>query len=620
MNTGGFAGKVLFVDLTNKEIREEPLDLSQAEKFIGGLGMTLKIAYDNITPGVAALDPENVIVLGVGPLVGTNLPSTSRVFSISKLPTSNTIGWSGSGGVNFGCQLKNAGFDHVVIRGKADRPVVLKIVDGSVEIAEARSLWGLSVEDTCDALWKDCERPAGVVAIGQGGENRVVFSMAFVDRIATLGRGGLGAVMGSKNLKAIVARGNGGVKAADRKRLRKLNKDFLQKIREYPYLKEWQELGMVKSFPAISRETYDSIKRKRVACVSCPTGCKDVVEIPDGEFKGDIVSTSSVVNLFTPVIYGFKDHRQSIKLVSILDGYGLDKFEFFGVMNFVKDLAAQGTIPNESLDPEIVVDSLESLAAWAGKISRREGLGDVLADGFEGILKEFGEEALKCAPSMVKGMHPYAGPGSAISWPLFGTMELGQVLDPRGPHVGSGGSPTYFAKRPLDVFPRHFERMGIPTDAFEKIMIDRNSPDGEKKLRIGTLLKYSHSWFSTLGSMGICARAQINRFYNMALCAEFYEATTGIKTDLPSLRRRIDRIWTLYRLMNLREGFNRGVKEALPERWLAADGFKDYVTENPLSKKDMEEMIEDYYEEWGWDRKTGIPSKATLEKLGLDAV
>ncbi|MBW2053680.1 MAG: aldehyde ferredoxin oxidoreductase, partial [Deltaproteobacteria bacterium] len=127
MNRGGFAGKVLYVDLTDEEIKQEPLDFSLCEKFIGGLGLTVKLAYDNIEPGNDALSPENPIVLGAGPFVGTNLPATSRVYAVTKLPSSGTIGWCGGGGMNFGCMLKNAGFDHVIIKGRAQKPVFLQI-------------------------------------------------------------------------------------------------------------------------------------------------------------------------------------------------------------------------------------------------------------------------------------------------------------------------------------------------------------------------------------------------------------------------------------------------------------------------------------------------------------
>ncbi|MCP4666761.1 MAG: hypothetical protein GY849_10380 [Deltaproteobacteria bacterium] len=587
-----------------------------AETFIGGLGLAIKLAYDTIKPGTDALSPDNPIVLGTGALVGTNLPAASRVYAVTKLPTSATIGWCGGGGVSFGYLLKNAGYDHVVIQGRADRPVYLKIFNDQVEICDADFLWGRGMEETSEALWEKFGRPAGVISIGQAGENRIPFSMAYIDRIATLGRGGFGAVMGSKNLKAMVVKGSRGIRVADRKRYKTLSKAFFQTMRDYPYLKEWQDLGLVKSFPMISEDLYRRIKKRRIACVSCPVGCKDVVEIRDGDFKGLTVCSSSVMNLWMGVVHGFKDYRESIKCIHTLDGYGLDMFEFFGIMGFAKALADHGIISKKDLETEIRLDSLDSMETWAGKICRRQGLGHILAQGFQGILKEFGEGAKKYAPPLVKGMHPYAGPGAAVSWDLFGTMELGQVLDPRGPHVGGSGSPTYFARRPLDVFPRHLARMGVPEEAMERILPGLGSPGNEGGLKVGRLLKYAHRWFSTLGCLGICARAAINRFYNASLCAQFYEAVTGFETDPPHLMKGVERVWTLLRMANVREGLDRK-DEAPPPKWFEAPGFKDYVFETPLTHNDTEQMINDYYEEWGWDRKTGVPTKKVLKKLGL---
>lgn len=617
MSLGGFAGKVLQVDLTKGQIRQEPLDTTMAEGYIGGLGLCLKLCYDAIEPGCEPLSSENPIVLGAGPLVGTGLPSTSRVYSLSKLPTSCTIGWCGAGGFTFGAMLKSAGFDHVIIQGRSDRPVYLAIYDDRVELKDAGRLWGQTVEDTTEALWDEYGIPTGVLAIGQAGENLVPFSMAFIDRISTLGRGGFGAVMGSKNLKAVVTKGTGGVTVADRKRYKALSNEFLDKIRAWPHLKEAQELGMVQAFNYVPKDEYLRLKKRRVACVSCPIGCKDVVEIPDGPFKGLVKCTSSVINLYTPVLYGFKDYRESIKCMAAIDGYGLDMFEFFGVMAMAGSLVKQGIIPADAAEPEIRLDSLDSMEAWARKISFREGLGNVLACGFQGIIEEYGDAAKELAPALIKGMHPYAGPGSALPWNRFGTMELGQILDPRGPHVGSGGSPTYFARRPLEVFQTHLSRMGVPSGAIDRIVKGAGMAQDKQELKVGALLRYSHAWFTILGSLGICARGHINRFYNAELCAQLYETVTGIQTDLPALRERVDRVWTLYRMANLREGLEPRNAEAPPEQWFGDAGFKEYLSGQPLTRSETESMISDYYNEWGWDPKAGVPTAQELDRLGL---
>jgi aldehyde:ferredoxin oxidoreductase len=257
------------------------------------------------------------------------------------------------------------------------------------------------------------------------------------------------------------------------------------------------------------------------------------------------------------------------------------------------------------------------METWARKISVREGLGDVLARGFTGIEEAYGEAAAKLAPALIKGMHPYVGPGAAVTWDRFGTMELGQLLDPRGPHIGMGGSPTYFAKRPAKAFFKRLKRMGVPGEAIERIIKAGPGSEHMENLKIGALLKYSHAWGVALGSMGICARANINRFYNADTCAGLYEAVTGIPTDLEALTERVNRIWTLYRIANLREGLTPREDESAPEQWFGKTGFKEYLTGAPLNPSEVERMVKDYYREWGWDSESGVPLAQELERLGL---
>lgn len=614
---GGFAGTILHVDLTRRRIHREPLDARLARDFIGGLGLCFRLALDAIKPGTDPFSPDNPIILGAGPLVGTDVPSSSRVYGVTKFPATGAVGWCGAGGMTFGCRLKQAGYDHIIITGQSDHPVYLEIIDDTVQLKDAAGLWGKGIAETGRLISQWTEGQSGIIAIGQAGENRSVFSMAYVDGVATLGRGGFGAVMGAKNLKAVTVQGTGGIGVADDKPYKRLRNELTEEIRSYRHLKDWQRLGMLKTFPVVPPELYEKIRKRRLACVSCPVGCKDLVEIPDGPLAGKIIRSSSAVNLFTPLMYGFTDYREAAGLIAALDDFGLDMFEFFGVMRFAAALFEQGILPAAANDPPVVINSLPSMLAWAARIAGREGVGDVLARGFAGMLAAYGDAAAACAPALIKNVHPYTGPDSALPWDLFGTMELGQVLEPRGPHVGSGGSPTYFAKRPLDMFPKHLQRMGVPDPAIDDILAKK--PDGRPGLKVGALLAYSHRWFAMLGSLGICARGQINRFYNAGRCAALYQAVTGIPTDLEQLRHRAERVWTLYKMLNLREGIGRTADTA-PERWTADPGFKEYVSETPLTSEMIEEMIADYYREQGWNRETGVPETETLKRLGLDGL
>lgn len=613
---GGFAGSVLRIDLTRLAIECSPLDMSLAERFGGGLGLAIRFAYEAVSPGVDALSPGNPIVLGAGPLVGTNAPASSRVFAVSKLPSSGSIGWCGAGGMSWGSMFKHAGYDHLLIEGRAERPVYIKIVDDTVELCDAGELWGKGIGETCELLSREMGSHCGIIAIGPAGENLCTFSMAYVDGISTLGRGGFGAVMGSKNLKAIAVKGTRGITVADRKRFHAITRELLESIRSYPFLREWQDLGLLKSLPVVSAEVYRKFRKRRIACVSCPIGDKDLIEIPDGDLKGFTACTSSAVNLLTPLIYGFTDYREAMWLTTLLDDQGMDVFEFFGLMGYVKTLAEQGIISPDMLPAPVSLNSLASLKVWAHAVSRREGLGDLIASGIRALQEEFGRAAGELSPPVVRGMLPYVGPAAPLPWNLFGTMELGQLLDPRGPHVAAGGSPTYFAKRPLNVFPQHFRRMGIPEDAIARVLPVSGQEGRPQTLKVGRLLKHSHTWFTILGTLGICARAQVNRFYNAGLCAELYQAATGIGTSVEDLRTRADRAWTLLKLANMREGFVKE-QDAPPEQWFVKPGFLDYVTEQPIGPGQVMAMVEDYYDEQGWDRNTGEPLRDRLEDLGL---
>lgn len=614
MTAGGFAGGILHIDLTRAAIERIPLDMSLAERFGGGLGLAIRLAYGHISPGSDALSPENPIVLGAGPLVGTDAPASSRIYAVCKLPSSGSIGWCGAGGMVCGCMLKHAGWDHLVIEGRAEHPVYIRIVDDRVEIRDARLLWGKGIGETCRLLSRETGSPSGSISIGPAGENLCTFSMAYVDGVSTLGRGGFGAVMGAKNLKAVAVKGTRGTAVADRKGFRAIVSDMVETIRGYPYLGEWQDLGLLKSLPVVPHDVYREIRERRLACVSCPIGDKDLIEIKDGDLKGFTACTSSAVNLLTPLMYGFADYREAVRLTAELDDLGMDVFEFFGLMTCVKTLSDSGMIGR--VPAPVCLSSFSSMMAWARMVSLRQGLGDIIASGIRGIEETFGEDAGRLSPPVVRGMLPYVGPGAPLPWNLFGTMELGQLLDPRGPHVAAGGSPTYFAKRPLDVFPQHLRRMGIPEDAMSRILPAPDGQDAPRELKVGRLLKHSHTWFTILGSLGICARAQINRFYHAGLCARLYQAATGIPTGVDDLRTRADRAWTLLKAANVREGFLRE-QDTPPEKWFGENGFRDYVTEQPIGGDEVMRMVEDYYNEQGWDPGTGEPLKERVEELDL---
>ncbi|MEM2984490.1 MAG: aldehyde ferredoxin oxidoreductase N-terminal domain-containing protein [Candidatus Jordarchaeaceae archaeon] len=201
-----YGGNILYVDLKQGSVKKEELKDSLKKEFLGGWGIQYKLAYDLIKPGIDPLSPQNPIIYGTGVLVGTSVPGATKMFAIYKAPLNGVIA-PAAGGLGLAHQLKYAGYDYLVITGKSEEPVYLKIFDDDVELEDAGHLWGKGIQQTTDELWKQFGRDCMVQAIGQAGENLVRFSFSLINKASTLGKGGLGALMGSKKLKAVVVTG-----------------------------------------------------------------------------------------------------------------------------------------------------------------------------------------------------------------------------------------------------------------------------------------------------------------------------------------------------------------------------------------------------------------------------
>ena len=603
----GYAGSILHVDLTTGKIKKEPLDEGLIKDFTGGLGINIKLIYDLIEPGIDPLSPENPIVIGAGPLVGTVIPATSRMYINTKMPISGAIGWAG-GAMSFGCMLKNAGYDHVIVTGKAENPVYLKIFDDDISLEDASNLWGCDTNQTTDKLW-EMHGNCGVISIGQAGENLVKFSIALVDKISTLGRGGFGAVMGSKNLKAIITCGKKGVKVSDQKRLMELYKQIFERIKKYPLREEWLKFGLVRSIPIVPKEQYlEKLKKARIACPSCPIGDKDLIEIKEGEFKGLVSHQASVVNAYQLGMIGAGSYDRTIKCFDLVNRYGLDAITIGGLLPSVFELQRRKIITDQDTCGLTLKSDFDTILKLLEEISYRRGFGETLAEGFNGLIDRFGEDSVKKIP-IVKGQELIVDPRMMH----LGTLEFEQFINPRGSHDASGGSPTYFAPgRKLDDFRKHFDRMGIPKDAMDRIF---EPPIEKMGLSIGRLTRYAEEWFTVLGSLGICARAQMNRFYSAKLCSELYSSVTGIQRSREDLMKAAERSWNVLKAANVREGFDRK-NDQFPEQLLKSRLI--YFHGNvKITEELADKLLDDYYDERGWDIEKGIPKKEKFLELGL---
>lgn len=370
MSIPGYAGSILYVDLTTSKVIKEPLEPELAKTFIGGAGINNKLAYDLIAPDVEPLSPENAIIVGTGPFNGTMIPGSAEVMIIYKSPLNGAFPHSNGGG-HFSHMLKSSGYDHIVITGRAEKPTYLKIADGDVELCDASNLWGKDIFETVDVL-RSRHEPCSIIPIGQAGENLVSISVTSIDKGGTVGSGGLSAVMGSKNLKAMVAvQGAREIRVADRHRLQQLTDQLLTRIRAYPMrqemlvggsmtmTKDWVGVGLIhrintelEALPENYHEIRDRIyelhkrSRKRIACSTCPIGDKDRIDLAEGVLASVKTYDSAVMTLIAlgyNVEAALGGYVNVLREIDLTNRYGIDRlYSFNGLFDFMVTLYEWG--------------------------------------------------------------------------------------------------------------------------------------------------------------------------------------------------------------------------------------------------------------------------------------
>lgn len=638
MDYHGYAGTILYVDLTSNEIRKEPLDLELARKFIGGFGINAKLAYDLIRPGIDPLLPENPLIFGSGTLVGTMAPGAAKFGCTTKFPSTGAVFTACAGG-SFGAMLKWAGYDHLVITGRAKEPVYLRIFDGEVEVCQAGHLWGEDICVVTDLLW-DKYGMCGVVCIGQAGENLVKLALAMVDKSATLGRGGLGAVMGSKNLKAIVCRGTKGLPVYHSKRFRKTVDTQFERSSKYPLHQPMVDRGLMGLWDAYSDqgyfamknwnktptsevltkyfgpEMYDRVKRARLACPSCFNAHRDIIELREGEFAGLVLELHTYIEAIQLACrFEIEDIAKAIKIHDLLNRYGLCLVEFSNLTDFVIDLYERGIITNNDTQGLVLKRDFDTALTLVEKMTNRDGFGDSLANGWAEVMNTIGAGSVDDA-MIIKRQGCIRDPRVDG----VGTHEFGEITCPRGPTSAWGISSTYMPDLPLDKHKMHAERTGASRDKIGRIFVS------SREINIGRYTALSEEWGSVLNMLGICELNIIERFYSAALCAELYSAATGIELEPQELMEAAERAWNLFKAVNVREGFSRE-HDVPPAKWFKmtrrADEelhLTDLLKSHTLSKGDIEVLLDDYYDERGWDVGKGIPTRQKLRELGLDDV
>jgi len=634
MKMYGYGGNILYVDLTDKKIRKEPLDPELVRTFIGGSGFTQRLAYDHIPPDTDPFSPKNAIIVGAGLFSGTIVPGSSELSITFKSPLNGAICTSNGGG-SFPLMLKSSGYDAVVIYGRADKPVYLKILNDDVELCDARDLWGLDNYDTTDNLRKKYE-PCSIIPISSAGENLVRISLTFIDKGGTVGFGGLPAVMGSKNLKAMVAcLGDRGVEVADPLRLQRVVDKMLERIMGYYHLPTLHEggtfsmtkgwAGMAAQLGGIDLDRWDEIHRtcrKGIACPSCPIGDKDRINIGEGEYAPSIAYMTDFMGEvdFSTDKGDLDRYNRAIIHKDRMNRDGICRFNSSAIMMMLASLYEKGIITKEEiggLEPTGMfpdyVDHDASLEL-IHMISHREGIGDLLAEGGLRVAEKIGKGAERYL-LQIKGFGTYFPLDPRIDG--FHTMNFSQMVFPGRTHYAPGGIGIYMPGRSIDEHIKQAQRIGMTEEEIDRIF----SPDS---YNVGRLTKHAYVWYSLFNCCGQCHRLYIHRFYGIKNIVDLYSAITGLEVTPADLLKVGERAWNMYKIVNIRTGFGRKDDRA-PDMWfepvkmggLEMTGMVDYFG-HTINRKDTERAIDEYYDEFGWDRETGFPTLEKLKELGLE--
>lgn len=618
----GFAGKWLYVDLTTSKIEVFSFEPRIAEAYLGGSGFGTRLLWEKVPPQTDALSPENFLIFSVGPLCGTLFPNSSRVAVIAKSPLSGIYGDSNSGGF-WGPELKFAGWDALVVVGKSPKPVYLLIQDDHAVLCDASGLWGLTTSETERAIRSE-QRDAKikVAAIGPAGENLVRFAGIQFTPQRSAARVGMGAVMGSKRLKAVVVRGHGPVRVADTKRFHQLSVSFHQRLRQNPIYEAVTRYGtpgitsimnvlgrfptrnfQLGSFPESDRIDAEALERRafvrHLACFNCPVGCDKLFRVPDGDMAGLALRSVEYenVNALGGGIWN-GDLDQVLYLNRICDEMGMDVISAGRTISFamelwekeILDLEDTGGIPMHWGD-------VETTARMLVMIAKREGFGALLGEGVKRAAEKIGRGAEEFAMH-VKGVEIPGQDGRAQK-----SMGLAHATSSRGADH-------------LKAFPT-IDETNQPDDALrrygEAYLPEMANPLETKHKPF--LIKDGEDFCAAVDAVGVCKSGGTNVFteFYWEDIAEAIEAATGMEMPVARLKEIGERIYNLQRCYNVLHGITRA-DDRLPRRFSLEANPSGNARGSTI---DLEPMLDEYYDLRGWECVTGYPSKETLMKLGL---
>lgn len=609
-------GKRLVIDLNTRQIVRENISEQEFHKYLGGRGLNVAILHERLPIGTKPLEPENILCFGTGLFTGTSVPSSGRYNVTTKSPASGFLGDANSGGF-WAPELKYAGFDQLVFQGKSSTPVYVQINNDEVLIRDASHLWGKSVWETEHLIKEEIkDNAAQIASIGQAGENMVLYAAVMNNLSRAAGRTGIGAVMGSKNLKAIAVRGTKGIKIAYPEKLKELNK----KLREIMYnspsflarssfgtsmlVELYNGMGVLptknaqesffEEYGKIDGKTLlENYKVKSKACFGCPVHCSHYYRVGSGKYGGTAGEGPEFETLCS---FGSRCGNSNMESIlyanNLCNQYGLDTISTGGVIAFAMECFQKSLLTKQDTDGlELKWGDHEMIISLIHKIAKREGFGDFLAEGVSQM------------SANIPGSESFALHIKGVETP---EQEI------RG--LKAWGLSWAISSRGADhcrAFPLA-ETTWKPEEAEAlfgtKKAADRFSYEGKPEMV---------KWYEEINAVGdsleLCRIAQLGLNMPMDLLSKIVQAVTGFNLNEDNLMEIGERIIQLERVFNLSNGMTPA-DDRLPERFISEE-LPTGVSKG--EKYDLKPVLARYYKLRHWDLKNGWPSDKTLSRLGI---
>lgn len=630
----GYNGEILRVNLSNGHIEGEEQGENFYRRYLGGRALALYFLLREVPTGVDALAPENKVVFAASIITGAPIPGTARHSIAAKSPLTEGYGESEAGG-HWGAELKRAGFDAIVVEGRSDRPCYLWIKDGKAEIRDASHLWGKDTGEVQELIRAELGDPKiRTSLIGPAGENMVRFSAVVNDLKHVNGRSGLGAVLGSKNLKGVAVRGTSELPLADGEACRNLAKDFSLRFKQNADNQQLKLYGTsqyflnanaagtlpTRNFSDGTFEEADKVGSPRMheilvvgseGCYACPIRCKRVCRAEE-PYKIDPAYGGPEFESMTAMssLCGVDDIHAMVKGNELCNRYGLDTIATGNVIAFAMECTEKGLLSKEQTDGiDLRFGNADGMVQMIEKIAHRDGFGNLLAEGVKRVSDAVGQGSEKFAMH-VKGqefpMHEPRGKfgvGLAYAVSPTGADHLQHEHDGAFDPVLTGYSHKADA-------PSFFSQQIRPLGVYEPV---KSLYLGPEKVKLFTYLQHYWSLFNALG-LCIFTFGPV-RTFRIPQIVEIVNAITGWDTSLWELMKAGERGTTMARVFNIKHGLTRE-DDQLPERMFTPLG-KGALNGSKLPREELSEALSLYYEMMGWDSKTGIPTAGKLAELDL---